>query len=136
MIKRNVAERMIAAYPEMKYEQAQTYPIPKERSPNLYNLFDCIVDPETKTYLSEDFTFCHRWRKIGGKLWLDRETETHPYRQLSIRRRPRWRRSVCGVRQKRPRAQRCAGAADLYKITFYALVSIVPPRPDSGGGAR
>lgn len=75
LIKREAAERMIAAYPDTHYKMQQTYPIPKEQSQNLYNLFDCIVDPETKTYLSEDFTFCHRWRKIGGKLWLDRETK-------------------------------------------------------------
>jgi hypothetical protein len=75
LIKRSAAERMVAAYPETKYKAAQTYPIPKTQSQNLYNLFDCIVDPETKTYLSEDFTFCHRWRKIGGKIWLDRQTK-------------------------------------------------------------
>jgi hypothetical protein len=78
LIKRSAAEKMIAAYPEMQYKQAQTYPPPKERSANLFNLFDCIVDPETGTYLSEDFTFCRRWRKIGGTIWLDRETKlTH-----------------------------------------------------------
>jgi len=78
LIKRAAAERMAASYPETKYKMAQTYPVPKDPSPNLYNIFDCIVDPETGTYLSEDFTFCHRWRKIGGKIWLDRETKlTH-----------------------------------------------------------
>ncbi|MGE4351217.1 MAG: hypothetical protein AB7E52_03410 [Bdellovibrionales bacterium] len=78
LIKRNVAEKMAAAYPETHYKAAQTYPIPKQQSPNLYNIFDCMVDPDTKTYLSEDFTFCHRWRKIGGKIWLDRQTQlTH-----------------------------------------------------------
>jgi len=78
LMKRCVAERMAAAYPETKYKAAQTYPIPKTQSQNLHNIFDCIVDPETKTYLSEDFTFCHRWRAIGGKIWLDRQTKlTH-----------------------------------------------------------
>ncbi|MDD3183088.1 MAG: hypothetical protein PHD48_09840 [Alphaproteobacteria bacterium] len=78
LMKRCVAERMAASYADTKYKAAQTYPIPKHQSQNLYNLFDCIVDPETKTYLSEDFTFCHRWRKIGGKIWLDRQTKlTH-----------------------------------------------------------
>lgn len=75
LIKREAALRMIEAYPETKYKMAQTYPPPKNPSPNQYNLFDCIVDPDTGTYLSEDFTFCRRWRKIGGKIWLDQQTK-------------------------------------------------------------
>ncbi|MDX9690024.1 MAG: hypothetical protein EOM37_05145 [Proteobacteria bacterium] len=78
LIKRQAALKMIEAYPDTHYKMAQTYPPPKNPSQNYYNLFDCIVDPETGTYLSEDFTFCHRWRKIGGKIWLDQETKlTH-----------------------------------------------------------
>ncbi|MFT9324809.1 MAG: hypothetical protein ABF537_11805, partial [Acetobacter sp.] len=34
-------------------------------------LFDGSIDPETGTYQSEDFTFCRRWREIGGEVWLD-----------------------------------------------------------------
>lgn len=74
LIKREAALKMVEAYPETKFKTAQTYPPEKNPSDNNYNLFDCIVDPETGTYLSEDFTFCHRWRKLGGKIWLDRET--------------------------------------------------------------
>lgn len=75
LIKKEAALKMVEAYPETKFKSAQTYPPEKNPSKNNYNLFDCIVDPETGTYLSEDFTFCHRWRAIGGKIWLDRETE-------------------------------------------------------------
>jgi len=71
LIKRAAVERLIAAYPETKYAATQTYPRPARKSENLYNLFDCMIEPETRTYLSEDFAFCHRWRRIGGKLWLD-----------------------------------------------------------------
>ena len=38
------------------------------QSPNQYALFDCVIEPETGDYLSEDYTFCHRWRAIGGDL--------------------------------------------------------------------
>lgn len=72
LIKRSAIEKMVAAYPETKYNTIQTYPTPAVRSQNQYSLFDCIIDPKTGIYLSEDFTFCHRWRACGGKLWLDR----------------------------------------------------------------
>jgi hypothetical protein len=78
LIKRIVAERMIAAYPETHFKAMQTYPPDQNQSPNLYNLFDCQIDPESGVYLSEDYTFCRRWRALGGKIWLDQETRlTH-----------------------------------------------------------
>jgi hypothetical protein len=77
LIRREVLVRMIAAYPETRYTAAHTQPVPLA-SPNQYALFDCIIDPETGHYLSEDYAFCRRWRKIGGRLWLDTRGElTH-----------------------------------------------------------
>jgi hypothetical protein len=40
-------------------------------SQNLFALFDCMIDPNTGEYLSEGYTFCRRWRDIGGEVWLD-----------------------------------------------------------------
>lgn len=74
MIKRAAIERMVAAYPETQYRAMQTYPTRKEQGAPYYNLFDCMIEPESGVYLSEDFTFCHRFRKIGGKVWLDTES--------------------------------------------------------------
>jgi hypothetical protein len=74
LIKRRVFERMIAAHPETKYREGHTYPKAKQPSPHLYNLFDCTIDPDTGDYLSEDFTFCRRWRQLGEKLWLDTQS--------------------------------------------------------------
>jgi hypothetical protein len=71
LIKRQVMEKMVQAYPETKYKRLQTYPPPRHVSDNQYNLFDCIIEPKTGVYLSEDFTFCHRWRQLDGKVWLD-----------------------------------------------------------------
>lgn len=78
LIKRSTIETMIAAYPETKYKSIQTYPLPKSPSENQYNLFDCMIDPESGAYLSEDFAFCQRWRNCGGKIWLDHTSKiTH-----------------------------------------------------------
>ena len=71
LIKRCVFERMIAAYPEMKYQALHAFPRPKKPSEHLYALFDCMIEPETGVYLSEDYAFCRRWRAIGGEIWLD-----------------------------------------------------------------
>jgi len=70
MIRREALARMIAAYPETRYTAAHTQAVPSA-SPNQYALFDCMIDPATGHYLSEDYAFCHRWRGIGGKIWLD-----------------------------------------------------------------
>ena len=75
LIRRAAIVRLTLAYPETKYHRMQTFPAPRKQSDHQYNLFDCMIDPETGTYLSEDFTFCHRWRKIGGKVWLDTESQ-------------------------------------------------------------
>jgi len=40
-------------------------------SPNRFALFECMIDPATGTYLSEDFAFCKRWTDIGGEIWSD-----------------------------------------------------------------
>jgi len=37
-------------------------------------LFECMIDPATGTYLSEDFAFCKRWTDIGGEIWADLES--------------------------------------------------------------
>ena len=70
LIKRQVFERMIAAYPELKFNSVHSFP-PQKSSDHLYALFDCQIDPDTGAYLSEDFAFCRRWRALGGEIWLD-----------------------------------------------------------------
>jgi hypothetical protein len=71
LLKRNVIERMIAAYPQTHYKGANAYS--NAKGEDNYALFDCMIDPESQTYVSEDFGFCQRWRDIGGKIWLDTE---------------------------------------------------------------
>ncbi|HWG05129.1 MAG TPA: hypothetical protein VG271_08955 [Beijerinckiaceae bacterium] len=71
LIKRMVFERMTAAYPELKFKAVHVETDGMASTGNLCALFDCIIDPETGTYLSEDYSFCRRWRAIGGEIWLD-----------------------------------------------------------------
>ncbi|NOG73234.1 hypothetical protein [Roseicella sp. DB1501] len=71
LIRRAAIERMIAAYPETRYRAIHAFAPGARPRPELHALFESVIDRETGTYLSEDFTFCQRWRAIGGKVWLD-----------------------------------------------------------------
>ncbi len=82
LIKREVIERMIAAYPELQYGAIHSYPRTKRTPATQYALFECMIDEETGLYLSEDYAFCHRWRALGGQIWLDtagKLTHTGPH---------------------------------------------------------
>ena len=72
MIRRHVFEKM-CAHPD--YASLQFF---REHSrdalagsPNRFALFECMIDPKSGTYLSEDFAFCKRWTDIGGEIWTD-----------------------------------------------------------------
>jgi hypothetical protein len=70
LIARSALEKMIKAYPELRYVASHNSSEPS-LSRHQYALFDCMIDPQTRVYLSEDYAFCRRWRAIGGELWLD-----------------------------------------------------------------
>jgi hypothetical protein len=71
LMKRDVITRMIAAYPETAYASDHVYVAEGTDRTLFHALFECMIDPETREYLSEDFGFCKRWRAIGGQIWLD-----------------------------------------------------------------
>jgi len=69
LIKRSVIDKMIKAYPEKAIVQKTVINGEYINKPNMWNFFDTIHDPETKTYLGEDFSFCKLWKDIGGKCY-------------------------------------------------------------------
>lgn len=71
LLKRQVIERMIAAYPECRYSSVHAHS--NVKTTESYALFECMIDKDTGAYVSEDFGFCQKWRDIGGKIWLDTE---------------------------------------------------------------
>jgi len=70
LIKRQVFEKMIQAYPQLKIDQATIINGVEDKKPYYYNFFDTYHEPETKRYYGEDFGFCKRWTQIGGKCYL------------------------------------------------------------------
>ncbi len=75
LLKRAVLERMIAGHPELKYRKVDTLTNETPSPDHLCALFDTMIDSENGTYLSEDYSFCRRWRALGGEIWLDLESK-------------------------------------------------------------
>lgn len=70
MIRRRTFEKYAAAYPELSYKPDHVRTEHFDGSREIHAYFDCIIDPETKRYLSEDYNFCYHVEKIGLKTWL------------------------------------------------------------------
>jgi hypothetical protein len=69
MFKRQVIQKMFDKWPDLHYKNdLNTNP---KHDPYMYALFDTIIDPETRRYLSEDYTFCRRYQELGGTIWMD-----------------------------------------------------------------
>lgn len=73
LIKRETIEKMVKAYPELHYRNDSN--IDPKLNKHCYALFDTTLDPDDNRYLSEDYTFCRRWQKLGGEIWLDPNTK-------------------------------------------------------------
>jgi hypothetical protein len=75
MIRRHVLEKMCEhpAYASLQFFREHSIDA-LAGSSNRFALFECMIDPATGTYLSEDFAFCKRWTDIGGEIWADLES--------------------------------------------------------------
>jgi hypothetical protein len=71
-IRKDVIQQMFDKHPDTKY--VNDINVDQKFEPFMYALFDCIIDPESRRYLSEDYTFCRRWQEMGGDVWLDPRT--------------------------------------------------------------
>lgn len=78
-IKRSVVKRMIEAYPDLEYNGDDNMAGKKVHALYLPMLYDLKEEdfPGTpkklpfKKFLSEDWSFCERWKQIGGKIYAD-----------------------------------------------------------------
>lgn len=68
LIKRDVFSKMKAAYPENYYISDHSRDVVSGTKKEMHAYFrTAIVDHR---YLSEDYYFCHNWRKMGGEVHL------------------------------------------------------------------
>ena len=67
LIKRDVFTKMHERYPELlcvndhQNKDLDTY----------HAVFDCMIDPVSRRYLSEDYAFCRRWQQMDGQIFAD-----------------------------------------------------------------
>lgn len=76
MIRRATFEKYAGTYPQYLYKP--DHPSSVDFSKNnaldgaheITTFFDCVIDPITKRYLSEDYFFCQNVRRMGSKVWM------------------------------------------------------------------
>jgi hypothetical protein len=67
LIKRDVFTKLEEKFPELNCVNDH-----QNRDLDEYHAcFDCMIDPDSRRYLSEDYAFCRRWQKIGGQIFTD-----------------------------------------------------------------
>lgn len=70
MIRRKVFDQYKEAYPEQSYKPDHVRTEHFDGTREIHAYFDCIIDPESKRYLSEDYNFCYHVTKMGGRNFL------------------------------------------------------------------
>jgi len=70
MIRRRTFEKYAEAFPELSYKPDHVRTEHFDGSREIMAYFDCIIDPVSKRYLSEDYMFCYNVQKMGGQVWF------------------------------------------------------------------
>jgi|TARA_R110002074_G_scaffold162277_1_gene320811 hypothetical protein len=70
MIQRKAFEKYEAAYPEFKYLPDHVRSESFDGTREIMAYFDCVIEPKSKRYLSEDYMFCQWSRNAGIKVWM------------------------------------------------------------------
>lgn len=69
-IKRGAFEKLEEKFPELNCKNDH-----QNRDFDEYcAVFDCMIDPDSRRYLSEDYAFCRRWQQCDGKIYADINT--------------------------------------------------------------
>ena len=68
MVSRTAALRMVEAHSAFRARLGDMHELGVAEA---VMVFDSFTDPATGRYLSDHQAFCHRWRALGGEVWLD-----------------------------------------------------------------
>ena len=69
-IHRDTLVKYAEAYPELKYIPDHVRTEHFDGTREITAFFDCVIEPETRRYLSEDYMFSYYARKIGLKIYM------------------------------------------------------------------
>lgn len=70
LIRRRTFEEYGRLFPQLSYKPDHIRTAAFDGSREIMAYFDCIIDPESKRYLSEDYMFCYNVQKAGMKVWF------------------------------------------------------------------
>jgi len=70
MIRRETFEKFKEVFPEKAYKPDHIRTKNFDGSRQIHAFFDCVIDPDTNRYLSEDYYFCKKVREAGMKVWI------------------------------------------------------------------
>lgn len=70
MVRRKTFEDYAKAYPHLSYKPDHVRTAHFDGSREIHAYFDCIIDPESRRYLSEDYNFCYHVEKMGSRVWF------------------------------------------------------------------
>ena len=69
-ITKDAIDKFRRKYPKQKYTPDHGRTANFDGSRPVYAVFDCLIDPQSNRYLSEDYMFCQWSREIGLRVWL------------------------------------------------------------------
>jgi hypothetical protein len=70
MIRRKTFDKYKEVFPNLHYKPDHIRTDAFDGSREIMAYFDCIIDPVSKRYLSEDYMFCYNVQKAGMKVWF------------------------------------------------------------------
>lgn len=70
MIRRDTFRKFRDKFPGQSYRPDHVRTADFDGSNEIFAYFDCVIDPVSKRYLSEDYYFCQQVREAGGHIFL------------------------------------------------------------------
>lgn len=70
LIRKNTFHKLKEKMPHLSYKPDHVRTAAFDGTREIMAYFDCIIDPTSKRYLSEDYKFCHDVWAAGLKVWL------------------------------------------------------------------